>query len=270
MKNRRRSYHIKNSRGYGYNHDYENGYDHIYSYDFVSRFYKNKKKDRSLVLGLALVVIALAIVTAAKAIPDESDNFTPSYGYQESAYLAEAVQSQKDEEEQETPLISQEDVEVGTIIDEYKGVPVYSNGKNYVASHGLNFSEDGYYFGYKWQCVEFVKRFYYERFGHEMPDGAGHAKYFFNPLLEQGEFNEQRGLYQYKNGGDVKPREDDLLVFDDGAYGHVAIVSAVGDDWLEVIQQNSKYPREKYQLIVEDGTYTVKGDKNPVGWLRKE
>ena len=251
MKDRRRSYHLKK----------------YYKY---SRYYKNKRKDRSFILGLALVVIALAIVTITKAIPDDKDNFTPSYGYQESASIAEAAKSQDKDKEQETPLISQEDVEVGTVIDEYKGVPVYSNGKNYVASYGLNFSEDGYYYGYKWQCVEFVKRFYYEKFGHEMPDGAGHAKYFFNPMLEQGEFNEQRGLYQYKNGGNVKPREDDLLVFDDGAYGHVAIISAVGDDWLEVVQQNSKFPREKYQLIVQDGTYTVQGDKNPVGWLRIE
>jgi hypothetical protein len=298
MRDRDRFYDIKKSRdlkgdhGYRYYYDYKNsnGYKNEYKNNYKSNYKSNsdhrynkvnkkcydyryrrssryKRKEKSFVLGLALVVIALAIVVATKTVPDDSNDFSPSYGYQDSVYKTETATSQN--KEKKLPLISQEDVEVGTKIDEYKGVAVYSNGKNYLASNGLNFSDDGYYFGYKWQCVEFVKRFYYEQFNHEMPDGAGHAKYFFNPLLEQGELNEQRGLYQYKNGGDVKPREDDLLVFDDGSYGHVAIISAVGDNWLEVVQQNSEFPREKYQLIVKDGTYTVEGDRNPVGWLRK-
>jgi surface antigen len=137
-----------------------------------------------------------------------------------------------------------------------------------MSSQGLNYSEDGYYYGYKWQCVEFVKRFYYEKFGHEMPDGAGHAKYFFNPMLAQGEFNEQRGLYQYHNGGDTKPQRDDLLVFTDGAYGHVAIICDVGEDWIEVIQQNSEVSRERYHLEEDDGKYILSGEREPAGWLR--
>jgi len=138
-----------------------------------------------------------------------------------------------------------------------------------MSSHGLNFSSDEYYFGYKWQCIEYVKRFYYEIYGHKMPDGAGNAKYFYNPMLNQGELNEQRGLIQYNNGGDEKPRPGDLLIFTDGAYGHVAIVSDVGQDWLEVIQQNSELPREKFELRNENGRYTIVGEREPAGWLRK-
>ena len=174
-------------------------------------------------------------------------------------------------ETEENEMISQSEVPVGTIIDEYKGIVVYSNGTDYMSSHGLNFSndEDEYYFGYKWQCVEYVKRFYYEIYGHKMPDGAGNAKYFFNPMLSQGELNEQRGLIQYENGGDEKPRPDDLLVFTDGAYGHVAIITEVGQDYIEVIQQNSEFPRERFELKVENGRYTIQGEKNPEGWLSK-
>lgn len=132
----------------------------------------------------------------------------------------------------------------------------------------MNYSDDGYYYGLKWQCTEYVKRFYYTVYQHKMPDGAGNAKYYFNPMLEQGEYNNQRGLFQYKNGGDVKPREDDLIVFTDGKYGHVAIISATGEDWIEVVQQNSEVPRKRYKLVKTDGGYDVDGDRKPAGWLR--
>jgi len=207
-------------------------------------------------------------------------SFTISYAFQTAAQenaqalsasvtpLEISSDNEAEEEFDVSKLTRQDEVPPGTIIDEFNGIPVYSNGANYTQDHGLNFSESGYYFGYKWQCVEFVRRDYYVVFGHEMPDGAGHAKYFFDPALAQGQYNKQRGLYQYKNGGDVKPAVHDLVVFDYGAYGHVAIVSAVGDDWVEVIQQNSEYPRERYTLEVKDGNYYMRGERTPVGWLR--
>lgn len=221
----------------------------------TSRFYRNS----TLAVSIILIVASLVIVTASKAISRDKYEMAPSYGSQVSA---------SDRENEPVKTICQSDVAVGTKIDEYKGVAVYSNGKNYMSSHGLNFSDDDYYYGYKWQCVEFVKRFYYEQYGHKMPDGAGNAKYFFNPMLEQGAFNEQRGLDQYKNSGNVQPRPDDLLVFTEGAYGHVAIISEVGDNWIEVVQQNSEVPRERYNLTVVDGNYIISGEKEPAGWLR--
>lgn len=225
----------------------------------ISRFPGNS----SLTMSIVLIVTALVIVLASRMITKNEDQLgqlAPSYGSQSSASISEykSVKS-----------IPQADVPAGTKIDEYKGIPVYSNGKNYMSDHGLNYSDDGYYYGYKWQCVEFVKRFYYLEYHHEMPDGAGHAKYFFIPMLEQGEFNEQRGLYQYHNGGDVKPKEDDLLVFTNGAYGHVAIISEVGDDWIEVVQQNSEVPRERLSLSKKDDNYTISGEEAPAGWLRR-
>lgn len=218
------------------------------------------KNKNSFKASIILILMALVIVTGAKMIPPKKNNISPSYGFQESS------SAQTEEKTQE--IIYQEKYKPGTKIDEYKGVAVYSNGSNYMSSHGLSFSLDGYYYGYEWQCVEYVKRFYYERFGHKMPDGAGHAKYFFNPMLEQGELNKQRGLKQYHNGEDMKPRVDDLLVFNDGAYGHVAIISQVEDEWVEVIQQNSEVTRQRLTLEVEDGKYILKGEREPAGWLR--
>ena len=57
----------------------------------------------------------------------------------------------------------------GDKIDSLDGVYVFYNGS---VSHteGRNKSEDGYNLGLKYQCVEFVKRYYYMHFKHKMPD----------------------------------------------------------------------------------------------------
>src|SRR5690349_14800929 len=102
---------------------------------------------------------------------------------------------------------------VGRVLDSYKGVQVYDNGLLFFRSYGKNYAPDGYYFGQKWQCVEFIKRFYYEAKGYQMPDVMGHAKSFFDENLADGMLNARRGLLQYRNGSTEKPRSDDLLVF---------------------------------------------------------
>jgi surface antigen len=164
-------------------------------------------------------------------------------------------------------------VDIGTKLDSYKGVSVFNNGKDYVESFGKNYSKDGYYYGYKWQCVEFIKRFYYDAKGHKMPDVYGNAKDFFDSDLKQGKLNKKRGLVQYKNGDNVPPKEDDLIVFNDTKYGHVAIVTEVTKDYIEIIQQNIYgRTRDRYKLTCKDGKHTVggKGERSPAGWLRKE
>lgn len=51
---------------------------------------------------------------------------------------------------------------IGTQIDSYREVPVYYNGIVYTKAYGTNYSKDGYYLGQKWQCVEYIKRFYFQ------------------------------------------------------------------------------------------------------------
>ena len=64
----------------------------------------------------------------------------------------------------------------GKIIDNYRSVSVYYNGPDYNKDKVENFSPDGYYYGLKWQCVEYVKRFYYVTKHHRMPNVFGNAK----------------------------------------------------------------------------------------------
>lgn len=160
---------------------------------------------------------------------------------------------------------------IGHEIDSYKNVVVYYNGLIYTEAYGENYSEDEYYYGQKWQCVEYIKRFYYQAKDHRMPDVYGNAKDFFDSNVQQGELNKSRDLVQYRNGGNVKPKPDDLMVFTETNFGHVAIVTEVTSDYIEVIQQNVYgKTREKYELIIKDNQYYIGTKRKPAGWLRKE
>ena len=164
--------------------------------------------------------------------------------------------------------------EVGQKIDEFNGVYVYFNGDVGNVTE-RNTTSDGYNIGLKYQCVEFVKRYYYEYLNHKMPNSYGHAKDFFDKSLKDGQKNKQRNLTQYTNPSQTKPKVDDLLIFKGtihNKYGHVAIVSKVTDDEVEIIQQNSGSfgkTRETYDLEFENDKWTIENNRT-LGWLRKE
>jgi len=159
--------------------------------------------------------------------------------------------------------------EVGAVIDSYQDVMVYNNGPEFATSYGRHFSDSGYYFGQKWQCVEFIKRFYYQSKGHEMPDVMGHAKDFFDPNLASGNLNLRRGLIQYTNGSNEAPQAGDLLVWNRGTYGHVAIISQVTHNDVEIVQQNiAGFPRDHLPLQHLFNNWIIGGQIQPAGWLR--
>lgn len=162
---------------------------------------------------------------------------------------------------------------VGDELDHLAGVMVYYNGgvNNVV---GRNLTADGYNLGLKYQCVEFVKRYYYQRYGHKMPNSYGHAKSFYDPALKDGQFNKSRGLLQYSNPGKRMPGIGNIVVYDGtlgNPYGHVAIVSNVNVDnnTVEIIQQNAgpfSSTREVYNLKKIENTWFI-AHKKIKGWL---
>lgn len=162
---------------------------------------------------------------------------------------------------------------IGKEIDNLNGIAVYYNGN---VSHvkGRNLTKDGYNLGLKYQCVEFVKRYYYYELNHKMPDTYGHAKDFFNSKVKDGKRNTQRNLTQYTNPSISKPKVNDLVVYSKtifNVYGHVSIISKVTENQIEVIQQNpGPYggTRAMYNLIYMDGKWQIDNDQI-LGWLRK-
>lgn len=162
---------------------------------------------------------------------------------------------------------------VGTKIDSYNGVPIYFNGNDFTNVVGRSMTKDGYNLGLKYQCVEFVKRYYYEVYGHKMPDAFGHAKDLFDKSLGDRAFNSKRGLMQYRNVRSYKPKVDDLLVYDGysgNKFGHVAIISEVTDDEIEIVQQNMGSRSRLKIPLVQFYQYWTIADYNILGWLRKE
>ncbi|MFC1734389.1 CHAP domain-containing protein, partial [candidate division KSB1 bacterium] len=136
-----------------------------------------------------------------------------------------------------------------------------------------NLGRKGYNFGLKWQCVEFVKRYYSNYLHHNMPNSYGHAKDFFIKGLSKGNINKERNLKQYSNKEKTKPSVNDIIVFDGWSrnrYGHIAIVSEVKNKQIEIIQQNvGKRSRQKLKLKKKRDYWSIK-DSRVLGWLRKE
>ena len=164
--------------------------------------------------------------------------------------------------------------QVGDKVDSLHSVYVYYNGS--VANvTGRNTAPDGYNLGLKYQCVEFVKRYYYQHLKHKMPDSYGHAKDFFDSKIADGGYSKRRDLKQYSNPSASKPAVSDLIVYKGtlyNEYGHVSIVSQVFENEIEIIQQNPgpmSPSRERIPLIkTADGRYQI--DHSLIlGWLRK-
>ena len=163
---------------------------------------------------------------------------------------------------------------IGQTIDSLNGVPVYFNGGvDNVLDRSI--TKDGYNLGLKYQCVEFVKRYYYEYLHHKMPDSYGHAKDYFDKTLTDGQKNEKRNLTQYTNSSKTKPQISDLIIFSGtffNRFGHVAIISNVSDSEVEIIQQNSGpfgKTREKFSVKSINGKWEI-NNKRVLGWLRKD
>jgi hypothetical protein len=159
---------------------------------------------------------------------------------------------------------------VGTVLDVYNGVPIYYNGyfKN---TNGRSITKDGYNLGLKWQCIEFVKRYYYERYDHKMPYSYGHAKSFFNKELPDEALNADRNMIQFKNTRRHKPKVDDLVIYGpskSNPFGHIGIIAEISDNKIILVQQNMGTKTRQELILAEyEGIYTI-ADFNILGWLR--
>ena len=97
---------------------------------------------------------------------------------------------------------------VGQVIDEFNRIKVYFNAA--FITHQDELNSDGYNLGIKYQCVEFVKRYYLSVLNIKC-DSHGHAKDFVDQLSLTA--INQRMLLQFRNGSLTKPRSEDILVF---------------------------------------------------------
>jgi surface antigen len=119
--------------------------------------------------------------------------------------------------------------------------------------------------GYKWQCVEYVDRYFKQRFGRCI--GGGNANTYYSNASS-------KGLHRAANGGSNGPQTGNILCSAGGKYGHVAIVREVGSNYIKVVEQNwynsSDDNSMKLNMTVKSGKYTVSGFSSSYsiqGWL---
>lgn len=143
----------------------------------------------------------------------------------------------------------------GANIGSYEGVIAYSNGSDTGSWSSLEpYCQDGYEF----QCVEYVRRFYRLHLGMNTVWYGNANQYYDN--------GPGWGLERYPNNGTSLPQPDDILCFNYGSVGHVAIVTSVTSNRVNVIQQNvSSTTAYGYCNITNGIVY----GSTCQGWLRK-
>jgi glutathionylspermidine amidase/synthetase len=142
---------------------------------------------------------------------------------------------------------------------------------------------DGVYMGYKWQCVEFARRWLYVNRGHIFDDVAMAYEIFRLRTVQDVGSGARLPLRAFRNGSQRHPEPGSLLIWDEGGTfehtGHVAVVTEVLPDRLRVAEQNvdhrrwpagQNYAREIPAKITADGGYWLRcafGEASILGWV---
>jgi len=165
----------------------------------------------------------------------------------------------------------------GTNLGIFNNTTVYSNGSTGTVCSGSNCRSmfNGQDVGLKWQCVEFVNRYYLTNYGINPRNLAGgaHANGFWAES-----YAARLGMTRYANGGTVAPQTGDMILSLGGTFGHIAIVRSISGNQVRVAQQNwyqnSTDVDHTLSLSISNGRYTVgpfgSSSSYPiVGWMRR-
>jgi len=139
------------------------------------------------------------------------------------------------------------------------GVVAYCNSSKYnLVDHYL----DGLPTGKKWQCVEFVRRYYMQIHHLTFPSVAN--AYEMMKLTELIDINTQQPHpCIFYSPTESTPQKDDILIMEHDKYGHTAIIVAIQDKRIQIAEQNWEpwvAPHYSRELSVDDPLI--------IGWLR--
>lgn len=142
---------------------------------------------------------------------------------------------------------------------------------------------DGIYMGYKWQCVEFARRWMYLNFGYIFDDVAMAYDIFELRTVRDVNSNTLLPLNAFSNGNKFHPVPGGLLIWKEGGEfedtGHVAVITEVTSDYIRIAEQNvghqlwsegRDYARQLNAKISAEGEYWVTcsyGDAEILGWM---
>lgn len=142
---------------------------------------------------------------------------------------------------------------------------------------------DGIYMGYKWQCVEFARRWLYVNCGYIFNDVTMAYEIFNLRSVREIESNSLLPLEAFKNGSTRHPQVGAMLIWDEGGdfehTGHVAIISEVLPHCIRIVEQNMdfvpwlngrNYSREITYKIGQQNDFWIHcstKDANLLGWM---
>lgn len=169
------------------------------------------------------------------------------------------------------------------------GVPVYSS--DYTSADENEFPNrkayrsflDGIYMGYKWQCVEFVRRWLYINRRYVFDDVSMAYDIFRLRSVKKISDESRLPLRSFKNGARRRPEPGCLLIWDAAGEfeitGHVALVTEVHDDFIRFAEQNVEnkvwpegqtFSRQLKTWTAEDGGYWIEAgleNDSLLGWI---
>ncbi|GAC33153.1 glutathionylspermidine synthase family protein [Paraglaciecola polaris] len=170
-----------------------------------------------------------------------------------------------------------------------EGVVSYSSdydsvdGSQYPNRKAFRSYYDGIYMGYKWQCVEFARRWLYINLGLVFNDVSMAYEIFKLRAIRDVVNSTELPLNAFANGSLRRPEVGCMLIWDEGGEfehtGHIAIVTEVFDDKIRVAEQNmnftpwpagQSYSREIEAKIGAKGDYWLKcayTGSSILGWV---
>lgn len=167
-------------------------------------------------------------------------------------------------------------------------VPIYSS--NYATVDRSLFHDqqsfrsyiDGIYLGYKWQCVEFARRWLYLNKGYIFQDVGMAYEIFRLRYVRRLSDNTLLPLHSFINGSKRPPEKDCMLIWAEGGEfehtGHISIVTEVLENSIRIAEQNvdhRKFPAtqnwcRELPLDKKSGTFfieTTKLNSMVLGWV---
>jgi len=178
----------------------------------------------------------------------------------------------------------------GTLLGMAPGdVPAYSSDyataddRQLPNRHAYRSYLDGIFLGYKWQCVEFARRWLYLNKGWIFEDVAMAYDIFRLRTARVIRGAQTLPLHAFANGAKRWPEPGALLIWAAGGEfedtGHVAIITEVTESYVRVAEQNvhhqlwpvgADWAREIPARVTDEGDYWLRcsfGDAEILGWV---
>ena len=155
-------------------------------------------------------------------------------------------------------------------------VPAYSNGDDDYFSGEPNYLY-GIFTGFKWQCVEFARRWLLLRKACIFRNVRTAADVWRELSdIERVTDGKKFSLISHSNGSSVMPKKNSFLIYPrcrDLPCGHIAIITEVGNNYIRIAEQNYRFHRwagnyaRQLEMTFRDGGYYLRDYYKIRGWM---